>query len=66
MAARRFGYGKGRFPESGRGLLPTDESPNWNWTPILVSLRQMILQMRVGCSDIAKLNFEGSPYVVWT
>jgi hypothetical protein len=38
----------------------------WNRTPILVSSRQMILQIRVGRSGIAKLNFEGSPDVVWT
>jgi hypothetical protein len=31
-----------------------------------VSSRQMILQIRVGRSDIAKLNFDGIPTVVWS
>jgi len=48
--------------DAGGGI----ETPYWNSTPILVSSRQMILQIRVGRSDIAKLNLEGSPYVVWT
>ena len=45
---------------------PATEAASLNRTPILVSSRQMILQIRVGRPGIANVNIDGSPDVVWT